>query len=445
MFLLETPSGNLLVDCGLFQGRRQEANERNRHLPEAALRADAAVLTHAHIDHSGNLPTLVRSGFDGPIFTTPATADLCQAMLRDAASIQASDSEWLNRKFGDEPDWVPVEPLYTLEDVLKTLKHMVAYHYWRSFEPLPGVRVVFADAGHVLGSASVLVDAGGSKILFSGDIGRRGLPILRDPEVPADADFLVMESTYGNRDHGPIEQSREELGRIIKETAERGGKVIIPSFALERTQEVVYALKILSEAGSLPAIPIYVDSPLAVNLTHVFRNHPECYDKDLLAHIEAHGDPWGFESVRYVRSVDESRSLNEAEGPMIIISASGMCEAGRIVHHLRNSIENPANTIVIVGFQAQHTLGRRISERRPEVKIFGVSRPLRARVEVLTGFSAHAGRKDLIDYARLAGPSLRQVFLVHGEPEAQAALADSLRTAQGLSVAVPKREETVTL
>lgn len=445
MFLLETSAGNLLVDCGLFQGRRQEARDRNRNLPEAALRADVAVLTHAHIDHSGNLPTLVGSGFDGPIYTTPATANLCQAMLRDAAHIQDYDAQWLNRKYGKDPGWEPIVPLYTLDDVIRTLKLMVGYHYWRSFEPLPGMRVVFADAGHVLGSASVLVDVEGTKILFSGDIGRRNIPILRDPEVPADADFLVMESTYGNREHGPITESREALAQVINETAQRGGKVIIPSFALERTQEVVYALKKLVEEGAIAPIPVFVDSPLAMNLTQVFRNHPECFDKEILAHMEEHGDPWGFDSLRYVRTVDESRALNEAKGPMVIISASGMCEAGRILHHLRNSIENPANTVLIVGFQAQHTLGRRIVERRSEVKIFGVMRPLRARVEVLTGFSAHAGREGLLRYAALAGPGLKQVFLVHGEPEAQLALAGSLRGEQGLQVTIPTRGQTVSL
>jgi len=445
MFLLETESGNLLVDCGLYQGRRQESEQRNRNLPSPIFTADAVCLTHAHIDHSGSLPTLVKGGYEGPIFTTPATGDLCGYMLRDAAHIQEYDTRWLNRKHAKDPDWEPIEPLYTQADALQTLKQFVTYHYWRPFEPLPGVRVVFADAGHVLGSACVLVEAEGKKILFSGDIGRRNIPILRDPEVPANADYVIMESTYGNREHGPIEESRDELGKIIRETAAQGGKIIIPSFSLERTQEVVYALHKLLEKDQIPPIPIYVDSPLAINLTQVFRSHPECYDEDILSWIAQHGDPWGFESIRYTPSKEESMALNTAEGSMVILSASGMCEAGRIRHHLRNHIGSKKNTIVIVGFQAEHTLGRRLVERRPQVKIFGVKQDRLARVEVLNGFSAHAGRTGLLGYARLAGENAKQFFLVHGEPDAQKALAETLRETHGDKVTIPAQGQIVTL
>jgi metallo-beta-lactamase family protein len=445
MFLLETEAGNLLVDCGLFQGRRQESFEKNRKLPSPVYRANAACLTHAHIDHSGALPSLVKSGWDGPIFTTPATGDLCGYMLRDAAYIQESDTGWLNRKHRDDPHWVDLEPLYTQADALQALKQLVTYHYWRSFEPMPGMRVVLSDAGHVLGSASVLVEAEGKRVLFSGDIGRRNIPILRDPEVPANADFVVMESTYGDREHAPIEESRHELGRIIRETAARNGKIIIPSFALERTQEVVYAIHRLLQDDLIPDIPIYVDSPLAVNLTQVFRIHPECYDEDVLAWLAEHGDPWGFESVRYTTTKEESMALNTAEGPMVIISASGMCEAGRILHHLRNSIGSRNNTVVIVGFQAEHTLGRRLVERRSQVRIFGVKQEVHARVEVLNGFSAHADRTGLLDFARLAGDDVEQYFLVHGEPPAQQALAEELRRRRGDRVTIPSRGQIVTL
>jgi len=444
MFLLETDSGNILIDCGFFQGRRQKSKEMNRDLPSKVFDADAMVLTHAHIDHSGSTPTLVKRGYDGPIFTTPATADLCQHMFRDSARIQQHDAEYLNKKHADDPEWEKIEPLYTEKDAIAALKRMVTYHYWRPFEPFPGVRVVLHDAGHVLGSASVLIEAEGQRVLFSGDIGRRNMPILRDPEVPANADYLVMESTYGDREHGAIESTRDELARVINETAQRGGKVIIPSFALERTQEVVMGLNQLRQDGKIEDIPIYVDSPLATSLTHVFKSHPECYDEGALSFLAEHGDPFGFDTLTYTQSVQDSIALNDAAGPMVIISASGMCEAGRIVHHLRNNIENPANTIVIVGFQAQHTLGRRLVEGREQVKIFGVPRDLRARVEVLNGFSAHAGRTELIEYAKLAGPNTKKVFLVHGEEKAQESLAEAL-SARNMKVEIPDRCEIATL
>ncbi len=444
MFLLETDSGNVLVDCGFFQGRRQKSKELNRDLPSKVFDADLMVLTHAHIDHSGSTPTLVKRGFKGPIYTTPATADLCQHMFRDSARIQQHDAEYLNRKNSDDPDWEKLEPLYTEKDAISALKQMVTYHYWRSFEPLPGVRIVFHDAGHVLGSACVLIEAEGKKVLFSGDIGRRNMPILRDPEVPANVDYVVMESTYGDREHGAIESTRAELARIINETAARGGKVIIPSFALERTQEVVLGLNHLRKDGKIEDIPIYVDSPLATNLTHVFKNHPECYDDGAISFLQEHGDPFGFDTLTYTSSVQESIALNTAKGPMVIISASGMCEAGRIVHHLRNNIESPDNSIVIVGFQAQHTLGRRLVERRDRVKIFGVPRDLRARVEVLNGFSAHAGRASLIKFAKLAGPDHKKVFLVHGEEKSQVSLAEALQK-RNMNVVIPSRCQIETL
>jgi metallo-beta-lactamase family protein len=402
------------------------------------------ILTHAHIDHAGNLPTLVRHGFKGPIYSTGATRDLSHAMLRDAGRIQVMDAEYLNRKHSGDRDWEPIEPLFTEQHAVKTLEHFVTYPYWRGFEPLPGVRATFHDAGHVLGSASVVLELEGQRLLFSGDIGRHHLPILRDPEIPARIDVLVMESTYGDREHGPIGEVQDELARVINAAAARRGKVIIPSFALERTQEVVYAIHSLVDHGKIQPLPVYVDSPLAVNLTQVFKNHPECFDAETLQFIGEHGDPFGFESLHYVESVQESQALNTTPGPLVIISASGMCEAGRVLHHLRNSIESPNNTIAIVGFQAQHTLGRRIVERRPQVRILGVMRDLRAQVEVLDGFSAHAGRASLIEYAKLAGPGTRQVYLVHGELPAQESLAQALR-AEGLNVGIPARNDVVTV
>ncbi len=437
MFGLETTKGKILVDCGFFQGRRRESRERNKHLPSWAFDADAVLLTHAHIDHSGNLPTLVKRGYQGPIYTTPATRDLCVHMLRDSARIQEGDAKYLNEKHADDPDWEPIEPLYTERDAVAALGRFATYPYWQTFEPLPGMKVTFYDAGHVLGSASILVEAEGKRILFSGDIGRKHLPILRDPEIPAQVDYLIMESTYGNREHGPIESVHGDLARIINDAVQRKSKVIIPSFALERTQEVVYALSELVEEKKIPTVPVFVDSPLATNLTTVFRNHPECYDYETIEFLDQ-ADPFGFDSLRYTQSVQESIALNSMNGPMVIISASGMCEAGRILHHLRNNVESPNNTIVIVGYQAQHTLGRRIAERRSKVKIFGVMRDLNAQVEVLDGFSAHAGRSALINYAKMAGPDIQKVFLVHGEIESQKSLAAALEERQ-LDVAIPAR------
>ncbi len=441
MFGLETDKAKILVDCGFYQGRRQESRERNKHLPSWAFDVDAVLLTHAHIDHSGNLPTLVKRGYKGPIYTTPATRDLCVHMLRDSARIQEGDAKYLNGKHEDDPDWEIIEPLYTERDAVAALGHFVTYPYWQSFEPAPGIKVTFYDAGHVLGSASILVEAEGKRILFSGDIGRKHLPILRDPEIPAQVDYLVMESTYGNREHGPVESVHEDLARIISGAVKNKGKVIIPSFALERTQEVVYALSELVEKDEIPTVPVFVDSPLATNLTTVFRNHPECYDYETLEFLDQ-ADPFGFDTLRYTQSVQESIALNDMKGPMVIISASGMCEAGRILHHLRNNVESPNNTIVIVGYQAQHTLGRRLVERRPRVKIFGVQRDLNARVEVLDGFSAHAGRKALINYAKMAGPDIQRVFLVHGELESQTSLAEALKD-RHMDVAIPARGDIV--
>lgn len=427
MFLLEADKGKLLIDCGMYQGRREESREKNRRLPSPVYDADAVILTHAHIDHSGNLPSLVKNGFKGSIYATPATRDLCHAMLRDSGRIQENDTAYLNNKYRNDPDWQPISPTYTEQDAVDTMYQFVTYPYWRSFVPFEGARVTFFDAGHVLGSAFVLVEIEGKRILFSGDIGRENMPILRDPEIPANADYVVMESTYGNREHGPIAETRDALARIINETADRKGKIIIPSFALERTQEIVYGLNELLREKKIPRLPIYVDSPLAVNVTHVFKAHPECYDRETLQFMEEHGDPFGFEMLRYTQSVEESIGLNDEPGPMIIISASGMCEAGRILHHLRNNIESSDNTIVVVGFMAQHTLGRRLVERRNEVRIFGVMRPRRARIEVLNGFSAHADRNGLIKFAKAAGPGTKKVFLVHGETDGQTALRKELQ------------------
>jgi len=427
MHLLELGARSILVDCGMHQGRRNESLHRNRNLPRVATEADAVLLTHAHIDHSGILPVLVKRGFEGPIHCTSATADLCQAMLKDSARIQQSDARWLNKKHRDDDSWEQVEPLYDEEDAEKALSRFEPHGYDEEIEVLPDTRARFIDAGHVLGSASIVVDAKMNghrrRVAFSGDIGRRRLPILRDPTPPEHADYVVMESTYGDRTHSPAEGMQDQLLDVIERTRARGGKVIIPSFALERAQEIVYSLNQLIKERRMLPIPVYVDSPLTVNLTEVFRRHHECYDAETVAFDGDHGDPFGFGLLTMVESVEESKALNRLSEPVVIISASGMCEAGRIVHHLRNSIEDPKNTIVIVGYQAQHTLGRRIVERRPQVKIFGVKRDLNAEVAVLNAFSAHADRDELLWWVGECGPQVRRFFMVHGDSDQCDALA----------------------
>ncbi len=449
MHHLTVDDRHLLVDCGMYQGKRKEASQRNRNLPKLASAADAVLLTHAHIDHAGNLPTLCKRGFSGSIHCTSATADLSRAMLLDSARIQESDAEWLNRKNAETPGWEEVEPLYTEEDAEAAIERLEPHAYGEEFEPLPGLRVRFIDAGHVLGSASAVCDVGMNghrrRIVFSGDIGRRQLPILRDPTPPEHADYVLMESTYGNRLHAPIEKMEEQLLDVIESARKRGGKILVPSFALERTQEIVFALNRLIKAKRLRPLPVYVDSPLAVNLTEVFRRHPECYDLETIGFGKDHGDPFGFQLLTMVDSVDESKKLNSLAGPAIIISASGMCEAGRIVHHLRNSIEDPKNTIVIVGFQAQHTLGRRLVEHSPTVKIFGVEREVRAEVRVLNAFSAHADRDELLWWAEKCGAQVRRFFQVHGDPDQCEALAGHVRERLGRAAHVPAPGESVDL
>lgn len=444
MHLLRTEHATVLLDCGLYQGRRRESFERNRHLPLDARAISAAVLSHAHIDHSGALPSLVKNGYDGPIYATPATRDLCAVMLRDAASIQVSDARFLNRQAEKEGRLgEPIEPLYEDEDVIEAISRFHSVPYRRGVTIAPGVRVTFLDAGHVLGSAITVLDVEeGTKqrrIVFTGDLGRYDRPILRDPELAGGAHVLISESTYGDRLHDGTDKMDEELARVVLRTFERGGKVLIPSFALERAQEVIFALKKLRKNGQIPRIPVYVDSPLTVKITDIFKLHPECYDAETRALLRNHDSPFDFPELRYIDEVEDSKELDRMEGPAIIISASGMCEAGRILHHLRGAIEDEKNTVLIVGYQAQHTLGRRLVERRARVKIFGVERERRADVVVLNGFSAHADQKDLLAYARGTAErgTLGQIALVHGDPRPQQILAGLLAAEGHRRVAVP--------
>jgi metallo-beta-lactamase family protein len=433
MHLVRTGEATILLECGLFQGRRRESVERNRNLPLPVREISAVVLSHAHIDHSGALPLLYAKGYRGPVYATPATRDLCAAMLEDAAMIQAQDAAYVNKLVErGEPGVEPVEPLYDMRDVVGLLSLMQGVPYHRRERIAPGVDLTFYDAGHVLGSAQVALDVDEvgetRRLVFSGDLGRHRVPILRDPEVPEGAHALLLESTYGDRLHAPIEELDDDLARVLVRTFDRGGVVIIPSFALERAQEIVYALKRLRLAGRVPAVPVYVDSPLTVKITDVFRLHPDCYDEEMRQLVSQGESPFDFEGLRYVNEVADSKAIDVRNGPAVIISASGMCESGRVLHHLKAAIGSEKNTVLIVGFQAPHTLGRRLVEGRTRVRIFGVEQERRAEVVVLDGFSAHADRNGLLAHAeamRERGP-LRHVALVHGEPAAQDALRAAL-------------------
>ena len=444
MHVLTVGDQHILLDCGLYQGKRSEAFDRNRNFPFDPKSITAVVLSHAHIDHSGNLPQLVKQGFSGNIFCTHATQDLCSIMLRDSAHIQEKDVEYVNKRH-KEKGLPPVEPLYVMEDAEQCMGQFVGLGYHRSFYITPNVQVTFLDAGHILGSAIVVLDVqeNGRKrrITFTGDLGRNDLPVIRDPEPVTETDVLITESTYGNRLHETIVDMKEKLCSSVEATVNRGGKVIVPSFSVGRTQELVYYLHQLFNENRLPEVPIYVDSPLSVNVTEVFRLHPECFDKETKDEfLTRHEDPFGFYRLRYIRNVEESRELNTSPDPCIIISASGMCEAGRILHHLKNNIQNDKNTVLVVGYMAENTLGRRIVERKPVVKIFGEEVPLNAQVVITNGFSGHADKNELMDfYQHIDKNRLDQVFVVHGEPDSCNALAQDIRGSISNNVEIPVR------
>lgn len=429
--LLSLNGKRLLLDCGLFQGRRKESYERNLNFGFDPASVDAVILSHAHIDHSGNLPNLVKRGFQGPIYATHATKHLTEIMLLDSGHIQEQDVEFLNRKRArrGEP---PVEPLYTVADAERVGSMLVDIPYDHDFEPLPGVTARLVEAGHILGSAAVVLDLveGGQRVrlMFSGDIGRPGLPILRDPQLPHDVDYLLMECTYGDTDHQHPNLAYEQLREVIVRTVKRGGKIIIPAFAVGRTQTLVYFLHQLIENKEIPRLPVFVDSPLAVNVTDIFRSHPECFDAEAHDFIEndPHGEALGFDLLTYTRSVEESKAINDIKGPLVIISASGMIEAGRILHHLRNNVEDSRNTVLITSWMAPHTLGRRLVEGAPEIKIFGETHPVRAEVASLNGLSAHADQEYLLQYAQAANGRLKKIILVHGEQDAAQVLMAKL-------------------
>lgn len=448
MYLVEVDGRKFLLECGLHQGRRDESTERNRTFPFDPRELDAVVLSHAHIDHCGNLPNLVKQGFDGNIYCTHATRDLAVIMLADSAKIQQSDSEFVSRQRArrGEP---PVLPLYSPADAEKTTRLFVAVGYGRPLPVTDGVTVTFVDAGHILGAAQVVLDVreGGRKFryLFSGDVGRPDQSILRDPEPVADVDFLQIESTYGARDHGSAANSLDELDRMINAAIDRGGRVIIPAFSVGRTQTLVYELHQLTLAGRLPRLPIFVDSPLSVNATEVFRLHPECFDDETNRFLQEQGNPFGMSNLTYIRDVEQSKKLNDIVGPCVVISASGMAEAGRIRHHLKNNVGDPKNLILFVGFCADHTLGAQLRGGSNPVNIFGEPQVVRAQVAAIDAFSGHADRKELAWYVgRLTG-DIRKISVVHGEEEQSLAFAETLRTTlrPGAEVTVPVRGQVI--
>jgi metallo-beta-lactamase family protein len=430
--LISINGSRVLLDCGLFQGRRQETLDRNRHFSFDPKRVDAVILSHAHIDHCGNLPSLVAQGFEGPIHTTHATRHLTEILLQDAAHIQESDAEFLNKRLARRGEPL-IRPLYTTRQAAAAAERLVSHEYEGPFEPVPGVHATFVDAGHILGSAGIILQLEERgrvvRLMFSGDIGRPGLPIIRDPVLPpSDIDVLLMECTYGDIVHPAPAQAYLDLAKVVRRTIDRGGKVIIPAFAVGRTQGLVFDLHQLIKAREIPRVPIFVDSPLAVNVSEVFQEHPEFFDDAARALIRSDPghDPMGFDLLTYTRSADESKALNERKDPIIIISASGMAESGRILHHLRHNIEEPRNTILITSWMAPHTLGRRLVERQPVVRVFGEEFPLRAEVAVINGLSAHAGQDFLVEYARAVRGQAQRIYLVHGEPEPAAALKAKL-------------------
>lgn len=446
--VIEIDGESILVDCGAFQGRREEADRKNREFSVPANEIGAAILTHAHYDHCGLLPTLPRHGYTGSIYATPATRDLAALIMMDSARIQARDAEYLRKqalKRGEQFDWTP---LFGEREVVAIMDQFVTVSYGRRIPVSGSAELTFYDAGHILGSAIayLVVRRSGQapiRIAFTGDLGRKNKPIIRDPEKFPAADYIVLESTYGDRLHDSSDGAIDRLGKIVEKTVNRGGKIVIPAFAIERTQEIVYFLHLLTDRKKIPKVPIFVDSPMATNATSIFRVHPECYDEETnRAFTEHHENPFGFNELSYTASVEESKRLNDLDGPAIIISADGMCEAGRIQHHLIHTVEDPRNTILIVGYMAEHTLGRRIRDGVRDLRILDQRFTLKAEVDAIDAFSAHADYREIGEYlARIDTSTLKGIFLVHGEPAAQSALKAHLAD-QGLQqVTIVKRGE----
>lgn len=432
--VLEIDGKSYMIDCGAFQGKRKESDDKNRNFDYPPDKLESVIITHGHFDHCGLLPVLVKKGFRGNIYATPATRDLASLVMMDSARIQARDAEYLRKqakKKGEKFNW---SPIYTEDDCVKAANQIVSVSYNRPIYIGPNIQMEFFDAGHILGSsfANLTINQPGKddvRILFTGDLGRKEKPIVRNPstDVPA-PDYIVLESTYGNRKHEAADLALRELVSVVRDAIDKGGKIIIPSFAIERTQELIYHLHLLVDRKKIPSIPIYVDSPMACNATSIFRVHPECYSSTVNdAFLKHHKNPFGFGDLTFVTSVEESKLLNEKDGPMIIISADGMCEAGRVLHHLANNIDDENNTILIVGYMAENTLGRKILEGEKEVKIMDNWYKVRANVRKINAFSAHADYTETLDWLNAIDTSrLKKIFLVHGETDAQEFLQNYL-------------------
>jgi metallo-beta-lactamase family protein len=446
-YLIELNGQKLLLECGLFQGRRGESVERNRKFPFDPKSIDAVVLSHAHIDHCGNLPNLCRQGFEGNIYCTFATRDLASIMLEDSAQIQRDDAAFVSKKRAKQ-GLPPVEPLYTSTDAEKAVRQFVAFNYDRPFPVGDDITVTFRDAGHILGAAQVVMDVreGARKFryLFSGDIGRGGDDILRDPQPVERVDYLQVESTYGGREHAPKTDAHERVAQLVRQTLDGKGKIIIPSFSVGRTQQIVYTLHQLTLAGQLPKVPIFVDSPLSVNATEVYRLHPECFNESIYKFLREKENPFGMENLTYIRELAHSMKLNDLKDPAIIISASGMAEAGRIRHHLANHIGNPANLVLFIGYCAEHTLGAQIMAGQNPVNIFGEPHEVRARVSSLDSFSGHADKNELRRYVEGLDGNIKKIAVIHGEESQALAFGEALREMHpNAEVTVPEYQQVL--